>query len=93
MKLLGKLVMLMLAAGAVIFGLALLRETRLKTARTLLRGTTMHISEIAWSVGYPDALYFSRVFAASEGCSPSVYRAERRTPQGSAPQLYSPYGE
>ena len=28
MKLLGKLVMLMLAAGAVIFGLALLRETR-----------------------------------------------------------------
>ena len=54
---------------------ALLRETRLKTARTLLRGTTMHISEIAWSVGYPDALYFSRVFAASEGCSPSVYRA------------------
>ena len=54
---------------------ALLRETRLKTARALLRGTTMHISEIAWSVGYPDALYFSRVFAASEGCSPSVYRA------------------
>ena len=53
---------------------ALLRETRLKTARALLRGTTMHISEIAWSVGYPDALYFSRVFAASEGCSPSVYR-------------------
>ena len=49
--------------------------SRLKTARTLLRGTTMHISEIAWSVGYPDALYFSRVFAASEGCSPSVYRA------------------
>ena len=41
----------------------------------MLRGTTMHISEIAWSVGYPDALYFSRVFAASEGCSPSVYRA------------------
>ena len=72
---------------------ALLRETRLKTARTLLRGTTMHISEIAWSVGYPDALYFSRVFAASEGCSPSVYRAERRTPQGSAPQLYSPDSE
>ena len=28
MKLLGKLVMLLLAAGAVIFGLALLRETR-----------------------------------------------------------------
>ena len=72
---------------------ALLRETRLKTARTLLRGTTMLISEIAWSVGYPDALYFSRVFAASEGCSPSVYRAERRTPQGSAPQLYSPDSE
>ena len=45
------------------------------------------------TVGYPDALYFSRVFAASEGCSPSVYRAERRTPQGSAPQLYSPDSE
>src|SRR5690606_32472307 len=46
---------------------------RLKKSRSLLKNTDMNISEIAYSVGYNDPKYFSRVFSKQYGESPSEY--------------------
>ena len=51
-----------------------LRFLRMERAKSLLRRTSMSIQEIAYSVGFEDALYFSRVFSDYAGCSPSAYR-------------------
>lgn len=53
---------------------AYLREYRLSCARQLLQSTSLHISEIACSVGYPDPLYFSKVFSRRFGLPPSAAR-------------------
>ena len=47
---------------------------RIKKAESLLLKTDLTISEIALSVGYENALYFSRLFHQTCGCSPSDYR-------------------
>ena len=49
-------------------------ELRIAEAKTLLDSTTMPIQEIALSVGFSDANYFSNVFKASNGLSPREYR-------------------
>lgn len=47
---------------------------RLKKAENLLLKTDLTIGEISHSVGYENALYFSRLFHQTYGCSPSDYR-------------------
>lgn len=51
-----------------------LREMRLDNARYLLRNTSMLVEEVAFSVGFNDALYFSRVFRTATGLSPTAWR-------------------
>ena len=51
-----------------------LRERRLRRARELLRTGTLSIKEIACLVGIGDQYYFSKVFSARNGLSPSKYR-------------------
>jgi len=40
----------------------------------LLEQTSLSMAEIAYQVGYDDALYFSRVFRKVLGLAPSTYR-------------------
>lgn len=47
---------------------------RVKKAEMLLLKTDLNISEIALSVGYENALYFSRLFNQAYGCCPTEYR-------------------
>ena len=50
-------------------------ETRIDRAISLLTGCSdLSVAEVAHSVGYTDAKYFSRVFKARVGHSPSRYR-------------------
>ena len=49
-------------------------ELRINEAKRLLRSTLMSVSEIGESVGFTDALYFSRCFRQNTGYSPSEYR-------------------
>ncbi len=51
-----------------------LRERRLRRARELLRTSSLSIKEIACLSGIGDQYYFSRVFSARNGLSPSKYR-------------------
>ncbi len=47
---------------------------RMDAARTLLLSTAYSVKEISYSVGYEDALYFSRHFKNRYGMSPSEWR-------------------
>lgn len=51
-----------------------MRSYRLHRAEQLLRTTSLSISEIAYSVGFKDPAYFSRVFSKTFGQSPSETR-------------------
>lgn len=53
-------------------------ELRLKNARELILSTDLSISEIARSVGYDDALYFSRLFRRHFASSPRALRTGHR---------------
>lgn len=55
-----------------------LTETRLEHARRLLRYSGLQVSEIAFSVGFNDANYFSNIFRSHEGCSPMEYRKRNK---------------
>lgn len=57
-----------------------LKEFRMERACVLLEDTGLPIQSVACSVGYEDALYFSRVFRKAKGMSPSDYRLSRHTP-------------
>lgn len=50
-------------------------EIRLKTAHEMLSSTNLSIKEIAFSCGFGDALYFSRLFAKKYGVPPSKLRS------------------
>ena len=52
-------------------------EVRMERACELLMTTELSVQAVACSVGYKDALYFSRVFRKRKGITPSVYRNER----------------
>jgi len=60
--------------------LAWLRRRRLDEAALLLRTTSLRVNEVARLVGYPDPLYFSRVFAAAHGVPPSRYAVDLLLP-------------
>ena len=49
---------------------------RLDRALYLLKNTELNVSEIAYMTGFDDALYFSRIFKKTFGCSPTEYRAK-----------------
>lgn len=51
-----------------------LTDIRIKKACTLLKGTSLSVTEVAYSVGYDDPLYFSKVFSKAKGLSPTHYR-------------------
>ncbi len=53
---------------------AYLQELRVRHSKSLLKHTNMTISEIADSVGYQDAFYFTRVFTKACGISPNAFR-------------------
>lgn len=50
------------------------RTLRIRRARQLLEETDTSVSEIAQMTGFSDVFYFSKVFRAEQGCSPSEYR-------------------
>ena len=51
-----------------------INHIRINVAKRLLRTTTRSISDIALSVGIPDASYFTRLFKRQVSQSPSSYR-------------------
>jgi AraC-like DNA-binding protein len=53
-----------------------LRAYRLNRAKELLATSSAPIGSIAAQTGYPDALYFSRIFKKHVGVSPSQFRDE-----------------
>lgn len=57
-----------------------LQNCRIRHAKHLLTNTTLLIQEISSGVGYPNALYFSRVFKKTVGISPSKYRDNNKPP-------------
>lgn len=54
-----------------------LNRYRIDRAKEMLRWTTEPIAEIAYSVGFDNPLYFSRVFHKLTGRSPRDYRRQR----------------
>ncbi|HRX11078.1 MAG TPA: helix-turn-helix domain-containing protein [Draconibacterium sp.] len=50
-----------------------IRTYRLKKAAVLIRESNLNISEIAYRVGFNDALYFSKCFKKQFGTTPSLY--------------------
>lgn len=51
-----------------------LEKYRINEAAALLKNTELSVAEVASSVGFDDALYFSRVFKKNKGLPPSKYR-------------------
>ena len=49
-------------------------QVRMKRAKTLLRNGNMTIENISYSIGYPNAEHFSRVFKKTFDVSPAQYR-------------------
>ncbi|MEH7304063.1 helix-turn-helix domain-containing protein [Neobacillus drentensis] len=47
---------------------------RIKEAKHLLKTENLSIEEIAWTIGYDDPSYFTRVFKKETGRTPSQYR-------------------
>jgi AraC-like DNA-binding protein len=56
-----------------------LTRIRITQAMRWLRESARPIAHVAAAVGYPDALYFSRVFRAHLGLSPSAYRSRAQS--------------
>ena len=54
-----------------------IRTLRLNRAVELLEQGELGISEIAHTVGFHDALYFSKLFKAHTGCSPRAYVSKK----------------
>jgi len=55
-----------------------LTQYRVNKACTLLHESKFTVTEVASSVGYEDALYFSRVFKRIKGASPTKYLHEEK---------------
>lgn len=58
-----------------------LMEIRLLKAEEHLRKSRIPLKEIADECGFSDQNYFSKVFAAKYGCSPSEYRKKLNSPE------------
>lgn len=61
-----------------------INDLRLKKARTLLETTNLSVQDIALTVGFCDANYFSDVFRRSCGAPPTEYRASCKRDGGEA---------
>ncbi|HYF51455.1 MAG TPA: helix-turn-helix transcriptional regulator [Planctomycetota bacterium] len=57
------------------------QRLRLAKARELFANTNMSVKEVARTVGYPDALYFSRIFTRQLGLSPREMIRQYRLPR------------
>jgi AraC-like DNA-binding protein len=57
-----------------------MRRRRMQEAALLLRTSGFRVNEVARRVGYPDPLYFSRVFTAVHGVPPSRYWNDQLRP-------------
>lgn len=55
----------------------IIQEVRMQNALNLLKGTTLSISEIAYSVGYSDPRYFSNRFKKMIGITPTELREKQ----------------
>ncbi len=55
-----------------------INELRIKDAKSLLRYSDLNITEIAFSVGFSDANYFSNLFKSQNGITPMQYRKTYR---------------
>lgn len=55
--------------------LHLLSERKMFEARHMLRNTRRPVAEIAHSLGFNSAAYFTRAFQAAEGATPTAFRA------------------
>jgi AraC-like DNA-binding protein len=58
-----------------------IRAIRLQKALDLLQATNLCVAEVAYSVGFDDPKYFTRVFSAAYGQSPSVFCKSVKTPE------------
>lgn len=58
-----------------------LLRIRMERARTLLLTTKLTMEQIAASVGYEDALYFSKLYKKWYKRSPTAHRAEMQRNQ------------
>ena len=56
--------------------MAYLQKLRMDRGSDLLRGTSLSVTEIALTVGYPDLYSFTRAFRNRFGMSPSKFREE-----------------
>jgi AraC family transcriptional activator of pobA len=52
----------------------LMRQRQLLEARRLLLYSNISVNEAAYSLGFEDPAYFSRVFSRGVGCSPRAFR-------------------
>lgn len=57
---------------------AMLMQWRCARAKELLATTDQGVEAVAHAAGFEDAYYFSRMFAAREGLSPSAFRRRHR---------------
>jgi AraC-like DNA-binding protein len=57
-----------------------LTNLRMEKAKFLLSESDLSVSAIAWSLGYGDLLYFSRIFKKIVGESPTIYRKRFNEP-------------
>lgn len=57
---------------------AFLTDFRIRQACSLLADSSLSVSSVAYSVGYSDNLYFSKVFHKIKGVTPSEYRKKKR---------------
>ncbi len=55
-----------------------INELRLKKAERLIMSTDMSAANIAYTVGFSDQAYFTKVFARRYGMPPAKYRAEKK---------------
>lgn len=56
-----------------------LKQFRVQKATELLAGTEKDVAEIGALCGFEDASYFTKTFRELKGCTPSAYRAQRKT--------------
>lgn len=66
---------------------SLITQKRIDAAKTLLQQSDQPISEIAEAVGIGDYNYFSKVFRAVAGTTPSAYRKAFRREEPSIPSI------
>lgn len=62
---------------------------RMDLARKLLRDTAATLQEVAAYVGYPDNMYFNRIFKKHTGITPGQYRKKYRDPVSKDPKKWS----